>query len=194
VPLLGDLYEGKAIFLGRSDFEYLVENIWRPDLGDEVSTIGLYTSHYGQTRNIPTVRIGHIAMLPDEPVMSTRGFVKAYLVEIKSLIGLSGSPVFINVPPTRVQDGRIEMQEGRSALCIGMMLGYHLVQSVEDQIIVPRLQQSEGSGDQLDENTEYSLDERSTGFGVVLPIERLIDVMESDYMTKAMDRAIESAE
>ena len=75
--------------------ETFKEAVWLPTVGDEVATVGLYTSHHGHTKNIPVVRVGHISMLPDEPVMSTRGYVEAYLVEVRSIVGLSGSPVYI---------------------------------------------------------------------------------------------------
>jgi hypothetical protein len=182
---LHPLHDVERILLDRGHYNSLVSEIWRPTIGDEVATVGLYTSHHGMLKNIPVVRIGHIAMLPDEPVMSTRGYVQAYLVEVRSLMGLSGSPVFVNIPETRVVEGRLELRVGdRSAICIGMMLGYHLSASAEDQIVVPPFETvTEGTN-------EPSLDERNTGFGVVLPIERLFEVMESDAMRRGMDDAI----
>lgn len=187
VGSLNDLHDAEGILLDRAHYNSLLSEVWRPSLGDEIATVGLYTSHYGTLKNIPVVRIGHIAMLPDEPVMSTRGYVQAYLVEVRSLMGLSGSPVFVNIPETRVVEARLELRGGdRSAICIGMMLGYHLSASAEDQIIVP------ASSKLMEGTNEPSLDERNTGFGVVLPIERLFEVMESNAMRRAMDDAIKN--
>ena len=137
-----DFYDADYVLLDRAEYNQILEEVWRPGLGDEVATIGLYTSHYGRIKNIPIVRVGHIAMMPDEPVMSTRGYVQAYLIEVRSILGLSGSPVCITVPPMRVKDGGIQLLDGLGAICIGMMLGYHLSASTEDEIIVPTLQQS----------------------------------------------------
>jgi len=125
-------------------------------------------------------------MSPSIPLGCTRGFVKAYLVEVKSLMGLSGSPVYITIPSVHVKEGRIARFEGVNNIFIGMMLGYHLVASAEDQIIVPQMQQVDESG----RKDEPSLDERNTGFGIVLPIEHLFEVMESEGMRKAMDSAM----
>jgi len=64
--------------------------------GDEVSITGLFTKIKGQSKNLPIVRIGNLAMVPHGPVVpSGVGNIEAYLVEVKSLGGISGSPVFI---------------------------------------------------------------------------------------------------
>ena len=63
-------------------------------LGDEVCAIGLYTSHHGLTKNIPVVRIGNLAAMPEEPLRTPKGYAAAYLVELRTIAGLSGSPVF----------------------------------------------------------------------------------------------------
>jgi hypothetical protein len=68
--------------------------------GDEVFVTGLFTSHYGKGQNIPIVRIGHIAAMPEEAVETKWcGPMEAYLVEIHSIGGLSGSPVFVHLGP-----------------------------------------------------------------------------------------------
>lgn len=75
-------------------------NILRPSygLGDEIFMIGLFKSHHGRERNIPIVRLGTIAAMPEEPIFTEYcGFMDAYLVEMRSIAGLSGSPVFLNV-------------------------------------------------------------------------------------------------
>jgi len=192
VPPLYDTYDSDYVLLDRNEYTAMLRDIWQPGLGDEVAVVGLYTSHHGHTKNILIVRVGHIAMMPDEPVMSTRGYVQAYLVEVRSIVGLSGSPVYITVPPTRTDKGKLEILEGLGAICIGMMLGYHLVASAEDQIIVPQRQPATSrQGMPTDPQQDYSLDERNTGFGVVLPIERMLDIMESEPVRKKMDEAID---
>jgi hypothetical protein len=64
--------------------------------GDEVLVTGLFTKIKGDERNIPIVRTGNLAMAPNAPVVPTSlGDIEAYLIEVKSLGGISGSPVFI---------------------------------------------------------------------------------------------------
>ena len=64
-------------------------------LGDEVFMTGLFANLAGDERNIPIVRTGTLAMVPDEKVVTNLGNMDAYLIEVRSIAGLSGSPVFI---------------------------------------------------------------------------------------------------
>jgi hypothetical protein len=67
--------------------------------GDEVCIVGLFSHHTGKTKNLPIVRMGHLAMVSDEPVHTTLfGDMHAYLIEARSIRGLSGSPVFVFKP------------------------------------------------------------------------------------------------
>ncbi len=64
--------------------------------GDEVFIAGLFTKITETTQNIPIVRIGNLAMMPDEKIPFKDGkLIEAYLVESRSIGGLSGSPVFV---------------------------------------------------------------------------------------------------
>lgn len=69
-------------------------------VGDEVVAIGLLDVHYGSDRNAPVVRTGNLAMIPDEPVLvryknGVNRRMRLYLTELRSISGLSGSPVFV---------------------------------------------------------------------------------------------------
>lgn len=63
--------------------------------GDEVFITGLFIHLAGSARNLPIVRMGNIAMMPDEPVPTRMGLIDAYLIEARSIGGLSGSPAFV---------------------------------------------------------------------------------------------------
>lgn len=69
-------------------------------IGDELVSIGLFHVHVGHKRNLPMVRTGNLAMVPEEPVEPTDAFGKKgrpewlYLIELRSIGGMSGSPVF----------------------------------------------------------------------------------------------------
>jgi hypothetical protein len=74
--------------------------------GDEVYTVGLFTKLRGETKNFPIVRTGNIAMTPDEMLPEAtigkfRGPIEAFLIESRSVGGLSGSPVFVRVTATK---------------------------------------------------------------------------------------------
>jgi hypothetical protein len=79
--------------------------------GDEVFMAGLFSPAPGIKRNLPVTRHGNIAMLPDEQIQTEFGFADVYLVEARSIGGLSGSPVFVR-PPLRYG---IEMPKGTTA-------------------------------------------------------------------------------
>lgn len=80
-----------------------VEHFVTPDLierldigvGDEVFMTGLFTEAPGVEKNLPIVRHGNIAMMPDEQIQTELGYADVYLVEGRSIAGLSGSPVFV---------------------------------------------------------------------------------------------------
>jgi hypothetical protein len=70
-------------------------------VGDEVFMSGLFSQHFGRERNIPIVRVGNIAAMMEEPVATQLGPIDAFLIEARSIGGLSGSPVFLNLPAAR---------------------------------------------------------------------------------------------
>jgi hypothetical protein len=64
-------------------------------VGDEIFVTGLFTAVPGVSRVMPIVRHGNIAMLPEEQIQTEMGYADVYLVEARSIGGLSGSPVFV---------------------------------------------------------------------------------------------------
>ncbi len=65
--------------------------------GDEAFLVGRFVGHDGKQRNLPTARFGNISMLPHEPVEHPMGFSQeSFLVEVRSIGGYSGSPVFVH--------------------------------------------------------------------------------------------------
>ena len=69
--------------------------------GDRVHVVGLFRLFYGKQRILPVVHTGHVALMPGRekiPVVDKNSgkasLVDGYLVELQSLEGLSGSPVF----------------------------------------------------------------------------------------------------
>jgi hypothetical protein len=65
-------------------------------VGQEVFMVGRFVNHEGRQSNRPTARFGHIAQLPYERIRTTRGIEQdGFLVDMRSLAGYSGSPVFV---------------------------------------------------------------------------------------------------
>jgi hypothetical protein len=56
---------------------------------------GLFSEIPNTTQNLPILKHGNIAMMPTEQLQTELGFADVYLVEARSIGGLSGSPVFV---------------------------------------------------------------------------------------------------
>lgn len=64
--------------------------------GEDVYMVGRFVSHEGRQRNTPITRFGNISMMPWEPIKHARGIEQeSFLLEMRSLSGFSGSPVFL---------------------------------------------------------------------------------------------------
>lgn len=66
-------------------------------VGDEVFIVGRFLGHDGKERNLPAARFGNIAMMPRAPIENPYTGLRqeSFLVEVRSLAGYSGSPVFM---------------------------------------------------------------------------------------------------
>ena len=82
------LYGHRSTFMPNIDIPGLF-------VGEEVVIAGLFVHSYGTTQNIPIVRTGNIAAIPSDLVETELGSMHALLVEIRSIGGLSGSPVIV---------------------------------------------------------------------------------------------------
>jgi len=67
--------------------------------GDSCFVVGRFINHDGIQRNTPTARFGQLAQAPNEMV-EVGGFrQESFLVEVRSIGGYSGSPVFLHLDP-----------------------------------------------------------------------------------------------
>lgn len=104
-------------------------------IGDELAVVGLFTERTGAARNLPIVRGGVLASMPHEPLQDpdTGLPYSAYLAEVRSSGGLSGSPVFVIFPLGRLspltpragsgEAGAVEMNLRNQAPSYGLLLG-----------------------------------------------------------------------
>lgn len=89
-------------------------------IGDETYTVGLYSLVPGRDDNVPVIRVGNIAMMPGEPILCADGIERElYLIEMRSIAGLSGSPVFALSQVTNTY------------FLIGMIHGHHTIKESE---------------------------------------------------------------
>ena len=91
---------------GRYSFTHVPESMLLPEgtdavgPGDSAFVVGMFVYVKGETRNLPIVRAGTIAMVPLEPIPTKLGNTDAYLLEARSMGGMSGSPVFVRLHAT----------------------------------------------------------------------------------------------
>jgi hypothetical protein len=71
-------------------------------LGDDVYMVGRFIHHAGKKQNVPSARSGIISNMPhpSEPIRISNddSEPEAFLVEMRSLSGFSGSPVVLTLP------------------------------------------------------------------------------------------------
>ncbi len=135
-------------------------------LGDEVFMTGLFSPAPGTKRNMPIIRHGNVAMFPEDQIQTEFGFADAYLVEARSIGGLSGSPVFVR-PPLRYG---IEMPEGSTAYfdaigkfgLLGLMHGHWDIK--ESKINDPQIEHDQKRGVNL-------------GIGIVIPATKILETI-----------------
>jgi hypothetical protein len=178
------IYDIRPFSLDRTKWLAAFKAFGHPCQGDEICVVGLYTSHYGHARNMPVVRIGHLAALPEEKVMTDRGYVHAYLIECHSIAGLSGSPVYLTVPQMRMHNGELQYAKEGYYIPLGILLGHHVVAGTQDDLVVPQFQQAPEDREEDKEPDEPDM--RRTGFAVVLPINHVFEIFESEQMKKIL--------
>jgi hypothetical protein len=140
-------------------------------LGAEVAVVGLFRSHYGTNQNVPIVRVGNISAMPGEPVFTKyAGHIKAYLIEARSIAGLSGSPVLI-VPDSAIllahmmRGQRLGGDQGlgdQGCALLGLMHGDFDVKNLNEDVVTDEDAPNRGV---------------HTGIGVVVPLAKIIDTI-----------------
>jgi len=160
-------------------------------LGDEIFIVGAFVGRVGERKNIPIIRVGNIAAMPEEPIAFGSPKKAAYLIETRSLGGISGSPVFVNLQPTRINQtpraakipdpvDATRQQEVLPYALLGIVLGAHSGQYSDDFV-------SEGDTDiKVPKDADFN-----AGISVVLPIQEALDFLESE---KVMGQRTEDIE
>jgi hypothetical protein len=146
-------------------------------IGDDTFTVGLFTYHAGTQRNMRIVRHGNIAMLPDEPIQVDNGFAEVYLVEARSIGGLSGSPVFvrksISLRVTTEKENETKLQGLGRLFFLGMMRGHWDIR--ESDMNKPSFIQDRQRGVNL-------------GIGMVTPASKILEVINHPDLVSLRER------
>ena len=138
-------------------------------LGDEIVIVGLFRSHFGVDRNVPIIRIGNIAAVHEERIRSRYcGYIDGHLIEVRSLAGLSGSPVFLALPPVRLRKmetgvpgwhlGQTKFTHGQAIFLLGLVHGHFDAEGLGSDAVASDSRNGSGI---------------NTGIAVVVPVENL---------------------
>lgn len=102
---------------------------------DEVWVLGLFHPHAGQSKLLPIVRRGSVSFLADraEPVSTPVGPMFAHLIEVRSIGGLSGSPVFSHVSLMDSLTGKVS-PKGPHLFLLGLISGHFGSSEVESLV------------------------------------------------------------
>ena len=140
-------------------------------VGDELMIVGLFSQRYGSARNHPIVRSGAIAAMPGEPFQDDSGdLYHAYLAEVRSLGGLSGSPVTVALDPLRPGAGPHGMPPAAFS-------GFYLLGLVRGHWDLKKRETTVGYADD-------ELHQVNMGVAIVTPIQDVIGVLMSDELRK----------
>lgn len=135
-------------------------------IGDETYTVGLYSLVPGRNDNVPVVRVGNVAMMPGEPIHCLDDVDRElYLVEMRSIGGLSGSPVFAFSPITR------------TLFLIGIIHGHHHLKD-----------------DETTRNTGIALVTPIQKLFDILESEELVELRQQDATRREQDAALVRAQ
>jgi hypothetical protein len=144
-------------------------------VGNEVAFAGLFVNHHGKQRNEPIVRFGNICATPAEPVSTKVGDLQAYLVESRSVGGLSGSPVFVDVGVFSVVDNVRHWRRGDhpAMYLLGVMNGHW-------DALVKRATVDDGLS-----ASEYV----NMGVALVTPIDKVLSVIQQSMYGRTIEAA-----
>lgn len=139
-------------------------------IGDEVYLPGLFEYASNDKRNMPLLRHGNIAMIPEEPIQVESGFAEVYLIEARSIGGISGSPVFVRgTTILKNKTGQALLGLSGENYFLGLVHGHWDIR--ESQINEPGFEHDRQRGVNL-------------GIAVVVPAHKILEVINHPGLVK----------
>jgi len=150
----------------------------RISVGEEVFLSEHFATHTGQGKNIPIIRIGNIAAMPEEKIhVGYLGPIDAYLIEARSIGGLSGSPVFVHLGEIRlVPDGVIAYTPGHAKEPGGIFYLLGLVH---------------GHFDVRETTPPLTNEKINMGIAIVVPVSKILETISHPELLEIKKKRIE---
>jgi len=147
-------------------------------IGDEVVVPGLFTYVPGSRKNTPILRQGNLAMLPEEPIQVDSGFAEVYLIEARSIGGMSGSPVFVR-PTMALEESRF--LEGSNRMLLGVSSDFRLLGLVHGHWDI---KESEINSPRIVPNAQRGV---NLGIAVVVPAHKILETIHHPELLAIRD-------
>jgi hypothetical protein len=149
--------------------------------GEDVMVIGRFINHEGKDQNFPTARFGAIAMMPSEPIYNRQfdNSKKAFLIEMRSMGGYSGAPVFVLHRDSKKIDAIgswVDVDEPEPFL-LGVLVAHSITYTPVMREIA--------SGEL--EKTDLWV-ESNTGLAIVCPAWHIYEILELDRFKMAREK------
>jgi hypothetical protein len=149
-------------------------------IGDEIFATGLFTPAPGKSRNEPIVRHGNIAMMPQEQIQTELGYADVYLVEARSIGGLSGCPVFVR-PTVRLPQPTADCHTknvfavGHGATLLGLMHGHWDIKESDLNKVF------------ISHDRKHGV---NLGIGVVVPAHKILETLNRPELVAMRDEIV----
>jgi len=150
----------------------------RPELvspGGDLFFPGLFSQRHGDEANIPIMRTGTVAAMPGEAIRTEPWSIlpSAYLIDTRSIGGMSGSPVFSCAPYPRF--ARTPTNPTVYAL-LGIVHG-HYVEPFGSQDAIEEVEGDSGKSPSI-----------NAGIAIVVPISCVREVLEKPVLVEQRER------
>jgi hypothetical protein len=150
-------------------------------VGDEVYLIGRFINHEGKARNTPSARFGNISMMPGEPIFidAKTPAQESFAVELRSMCGYSGSPVFVTANVARNFAG--------SAFAPDALLGVHWGNITEPWTVETKIVKKAKQAVLAEDEQEVDQVSANTGMNGIVPAWRLMELLNMPQFKTVRD-------
>lgn len=162
-------------------------------LGSDIFMVGRFLDHDGGKANVPAVRFGNIAVMPQpikQPTDATD--LPSYILDLHSRTGFSGSPVFVFHSQTKIKEGgTLSIMDGGQWI---KLLGVHWGQFPEPWEIKsgykPKVKRKGSKATSSSEPLNAQYVKGWSGMTLAVPADAIMELLEMPKLKEPRERAI----